>query len=71
MRRRLKDMNKEIWKDISSTAICCMERKCKNAKDLASIVIEVCKDGSIAEEVSDFDFEMVLEKLIEVHGGST
>jgi len=71
MRRRLKDMKEEIWMDISSTAICCMKRRCKNAEELSIAVIEVCKNGSIAEEVSDFGFDMVLEKLLEVHSDST
>jgi hypothetical protein len=66
MKRRLKSANKLIWMDVSSSAICCMQRKCKNADELASIVIQVCRDDNIENSVDCFDFEMLLEKLREI-----
>jgi len=66
MKRRLKSANKLIWMDVSSSAICCMQRNCKNADELASIVIQVCRDDNMENSVDCFDFEMLLEKLREI-----
>ncbi|GFH60115.1 hypothetical protein CTEN210_16591 [Chaetoceros tenuissimus] len=63
MKKRLRNMPKPIYADISACAKLCMEQKCSNANELAAIAIKTC--NSDPENLNDFD--TVVEKLVNTY----
>lgn len=63
MKKRLRNMPKPIYSDISTCAELCMQQKCSNAIELAAVAITAC--NSDPENINDFD--ALMEKLVNTY----